>query len=58
MVIINRSMVLGRPLAMMMLSVHKSMICHSKTENLELTRAADVVCAGGRARQALVRVFQ
>lgn len=52
-VIINRSMVLGRPLAMMMLSEHASpMICHSKTENLpELTRAADVVVlAVGRAK--------
>lgn len=52
-VIINRSMVLGRPLAMMMLKEHASpMICHSKTENLpELTRAADVVVlAAGRAK--------
>lgn len=52
-VIVNRSMVLGRPLAMMMLSENASpMICHSKTRDLpELTKAADVVVlAAGRAK--------
>lgn len=52
-VIINRSMVLGRPLAMMMLSENASpMICHSKTRDLPaLTKAADVVVlAAGRAK--------
>lgn len=52
-VIVNRSMVLGRPLAMMMLSEHASpIICHSKTENLpQLCKEADVVVlAAGRAK--------
>lgn len=52
-VIINRSMVLGRPLAMMLLAENASpMLCHSKTENLpEVTKWADVVVlAAGRAK--------
>lgn len=51
--IINRSMVLGRPLAMMMLEQHASpIICHSKTRDLkEVTKWADVVVlAAGRAK--------
>lgn len=51
--IINRSMVLGRPLAMMMLKENASpIICHSKTDDLKgLTKWADiVVLAAGRAK--------
>lgn len=52
-VIINRTMVLGKPLAMMMLAKNATVtICHSKTKNLkELTKSADiVVTALGRAK--------
>lgn len=44
-VIINRTMVLGKPLAMMMLAKNATVtICHSKTANLkELTKQADIV---------------
>jgi len=52
-VIVNRSMVLGKPLAMMMLKHNATVtICHSKTKNLqEITRNADiVVTALGKAK--------
>ncbi len=52
-VIINRTMVLGKPLSMMMLSENATVtLCHSKTKNLsEITKRADiVVTALGRAR--------
>lgn len=44
-VIINRSMVVGKPLAMMLLEENATVtICHSRTKNLdEITRNADVV---------------
>lgn len=44
-VIINRSMVVGKPLAMMLLEKNATVtICHSRTKNLEeLTRKADIV---------------
>lgn len=44
-VVINRSMVVGKPLAMMLLEKNATVtICHSRTKNLEeITRKADVV---------------
>ena len=52
-VIVNRSMVIAKPLAMMALAHDATVtICHSNTKNLkELTKAADIVCvATGRAK--------
>ncbi len=52
-VVIGRSLVVGKPLSMMLLARHASVtICHSRTEDLPaITREADVViCATGRAR--------
>lgn len=52
-VIVNRSMVLGKPLAMMMLKHDATVtICHSKTKDLpEITRNADVVVTAlGKAK--------
>ncbi|SCG83591.1 methylenetetrahydrofolate dehydrogenase [Proteiniborus sp. DW1] len=51
--IINRSMVVGRPLSMMFLGESSTVtICHSKTKNLpEVTANADIVVAAvGKAR--------
>lgn len=44
-VVVNRSMVVGKPLAMMLLEKNATVtICHSKTKNLdEITRNADIV---------------
>ena len=44
-VVINRSMVVGKPLVMMLLEKNATVtICHSKTNNLEeITRKADIV---------------
>lgn len=52
-VIVNRSMVLGKPLAMMMLNENATVtICHSRTKDLpSITKAADVVVTAlGRAK--------
>lgn len=52
-VVINRSMVVGKPLAMMLLKENATVtICHSRTKNLdEITRNADVaVVALGKAK--------
>lgn len=52
-VIINRSMVLGKPLAMMLLNENATVtICHSRTKDLPaITKAADVVVTAlGRAK--------
>lgn len=52
-VIVNRSMVLGKPLAMLFLAENATVtICHSKTKNLfEITRKADIVVTGiGRCK--------
>lgn len=52
-VVIGRSLVVGKPVAMMLLGRHASVtICHSRTERLdEICREADIViCATGRAR--------
>ena len=52
-VVVGRSLVIGKPVAMMLLARNASVtICHSKTENLAaITRTADIViCATGRAR--------
>lgn len=52
-VVIGRSLVVGKPVSMMMLRRNASVtICHSRTENLqEISRSADIViCATGRAR--------
>jgi methylenetetrahydrofolate dehydrogenase (NADP+) / methenyltetrahydrofolate cyclohydrolase len=47
-VIVNRSMVLGKPLAMLLLSENATVtICHSKTKNLSgMTANADIVITG------------
>ena len=52
-VVINRSMVLGKPLAMMLLNENATVtICHSRTKDLPaITKAADVVVTAlGRAK--------
>ncbi len=52
-VIVNRSMVTGKPLLMLFLRENSTVtICHSKTRNLsELTKSADIFVSGiGRAR--------
>lgn len=52
-VIVNRSMVLGKPLAMLFLKKNATVtICHSKTKDLsEFTKNADIVVTGvGKAR--------
>ena len=52
-VVVGRSLVVGKPVSMMLLRRNASVtMCHSKTENLaDITRSADVViCATGRAR--------
>lgn len=52
-VVINRSMVLGKPLTMMLLNENATVtICHSRTKNLhEITKAADVVITAlGKAK--------
>lgn len=51
--IINRSMVVGKPLAMMLLSNNATVtICHSKTKDLKsITRSSDIVITAlGRAK--------
>ncbi|MGI6731340.1 MAG: bifunctional 5,10-methylenetetrahydrofolate dehydrogenase/5,10-methenyltetrahydrofolate cyclohydrolase [Anaerovoracaceae bacterium] len=51
--IVNRSMVLGKPLSMLLLSENATVtICHSKTKNLEkVTADADIVVSGvGKAK--------
>lgn len=47
-VIVNRSMVLGKPLAMLLLKENATVtLCHSKTRDLkEITKKADVVVTG------------
>ncbi len=47
-VIVNRSMVLGKPLAMLFLAENATVtICHSKTKNLpQVTSSADIVITG------------
>lgn len=52
-VIVGRSLVVGKPVSMMLLRRNASVtICHSRTENLEaICRSGDIViCATGRAR--------
>lgn len=52
-VVINRSMVVGKPLAMMLLEKNATVtICHSRTKNLdEITKNADIVMTAlGRAK--------
>jgi methylenetetrahydrofolate dehydrogenase (NADP+) / methenyltetrahydrofolate cyclohydrolase len=46
-VVIGRSVILGKPLALLLLNRNATVtICHSKTENLaEITRQADILCA-------------
>lgn len=59
-VVIGRSLVIGKPVAMMLLRRNASVtICHSKTENLEETcRNADIViCATGRPRAFRAECF-
>lgn len=59
-VVVGRSLVVGKPVSMMLLRRNASVtVCHSKTENLEdICRSADVViCATGRARAFGARFF-
>lgn len=52
-VIVNRSLVLGKPLAMLLLQENATVtICHSKTKNLpQLASSADIfIAAAGRAK--------
>ena len=52
-VVVGRSLVVGKPVSMMLLRRNASVtICHSRTEHLEeICREADIViCATGRAR--------
>ncbi len=52
-VVVGRSLVVGKPVSMMLLRHNASVtVCHSKTENLaQLCSSADIViCATGRAR--------
>jgi methylenetetrahydrofolate dehydrogenase (NADP+)/methenyltetrahydrofolate cyclohydrolase len=46
-VVIGRSVILGKPLALLLLNRNATVtICHSKTQNLaEITRQADILCA-------------
>ena len=51
-VVIGRSLVIGKPVAMMLLQKHATVtICHTKTKNMpEVTRQADIlIVAAGRA---------
>ena len=47
-VVIGRSAIVGKPLAMMLLNKNATvMICHSKTQNIkQLTQQADILCVG------------
>ncbi|GAB1476842.1 bifunctional 5,10-methylenetetrahydrofolate dehydrogenase/5,10-methenyltetrahydrofolate cyclohydrolase [Bacillota bacterium] len=52
-VVVNRSLVLGKPLAMLLLSENATVtLCHSKSENLpDITSRADIVVTGvGKAK--------
>lgn len=46
-VVVGRSVILGKPLALLLLEEHATVtICHSRTPNLaEITRQADILCA-------------
>lgn len=46
-VVVGRSVILGKPLALLLLAEHATVtVCHSRTENLaEITRQADILCA-------------
>ena len=60
-VVISRSNVVGKPLALLLLRKHATvMICHSRTENLPgLTRQADVLVAGaGVARMVTAEMIK
>jgi methylenetetrahydrofolate dehydrogenase (NADP+)/methenyltetrahydrofolate cyclohydrolase len=51
-VVVGRSAIVGKPLALMLLSLHATItICHTRTRDLgEVTRRADILCvAAGRA---------
>lgn len=52
-VVVGRSLVVGKPLAMMLLAQHATVtVCHTRTQNLpQLCREADIIiaCAGSRA---------
>lgn len=59
-VVINRSLVVGKPLAMMLLEENATVtICHSRTKNLsEITKSADVVMTAlGRAKMFGIEYF-
>jgi methylenetetrahydrofolate dehydrogenase (NADP+) / methenyltetrahydrofolate cyclohydrolase len=55
-VVVGRSPILGKPMAMMLLNAHATvMVCHSKTQNLpEMVRQADIV-VGAVGRPEFIR---
>ena len=59
-VIVGRSMVVGRPLSMLMLKANATVtVCHSKTQNIkEICKRADIViAAAGRAKMLTPEYF-
>ena len=59
-VIVGRSMVVGRPLSMLMLKANATVtVCHSKTQNIkEVCKRADIViAAAGRAKMLTPEYF-
>ena len=59
-VIVNRSMVLGKPLSMLLLRENATVtICHSKTENLAgITSQADIVVTSGEEGSSTGILFE
>lgn len=56
-VVVGRSVILGKPLALMLLSENATVtICHSRTPNLaEITRQADILCACAGKAEMITR---
>ncbi len=60
-VVIGRSVILGKPLALLLLAENATVtVCHSRTENLaEMTRQADILCACiGRAEMITAEMIK
>lgn len=58
-VVIGRSLVVGKPVAMMLLAKHATVtVCHSKTEDIEkIVREADIVIAAVGAAKMVTKDF-
>jgi methylenetetrahydrofolate dehydrogenase (NADP+)/methenyltetrahydrofolate cyclohydrolase len=56
-VVVGRSVILGKPLALLLLQEHATVtICHSRTPNLaEITRQADILCAAVGKAEMITR---